>query len=261
MNSQVNTSSPYSRFGVGEMENFSLGRTKAMGGISSGIRLPFEINMYNPASYSAIPQNSFLFQVGIKNKRTDYSTNDESITNYDFSLASINAALKVNKYWGMSFGITPVSNIGYKILTSDSVTLDDYTSRYNNTYIGEGGISQLYFGNAFAYKGLSIGINTSYYFGTLSKKTQSLMYETDYISYLSDDEDTKVKDLHVRYGIQYTDSIFGKYNLTVGGFFENTTSLNADVYRYTNRTITIGSEAMISDTIINDTITSGSIEL
>lgn len=256
---QVNTSSPYSRFGIGEIENSSLGRTKGMGGISSGIRLPFEINTYNPASYTAVPSKVFLFQVGIKSKRTDFITNTNSITNYDFGLASINAALKVNKYWGMSFGLMPVSSIGYKIETTDSVTLNDYTSKYENTYVGEGGISQLYFGNAFAYKGLSIGINAAYYFGALSKNTTSLMNEIGYISYLVDNEDVKIKDLHLRYGLQYNDSIFNKYNLTIGGFFENKTDLNADVLRYTNRTITVGGEATISDTIINDTINSGNV--
>jgi len=259
MNSQVNTSSPYSRFGIGEIENFSLGRTKGMGGISSGMRLPFEINLHNPASYSAVPKNVFLFQVGLNTKRTDYSTSNESTTNYDFSLASINAALRVNKYWGMSFGLTPVSSIGYKIYSTDSVTLNGYTSKYNNSHIGEGGISQLYLGNSFAYKGLSIGINTSYYFGTLSKKTESIMLESGYTSVLTDIENIKVKDIHLRYGLQYNDSIFGKYNFTVGGFFENKTNLNARLLKYTNRTIVVGGDATISDTLVNHTINSGNV--
>jgi len=258
INAQVNTSSPYSRFGIGEIEDLSLGRANSMGGISSGLRLPFEINMYNPASYSGITNSAFLFQVGIHSKRTDYSTTNDNISNYDFGLSSINAALSINKYWGMSFGLTPVSSIGYKIQTEDSVTLNGYTSKYKNYYTGEGGISQLYFGNAFAYKGLSIGINTSYYFGTLSKKVASLMTDGNFSSYLLDIENIKVKDIHFRYGIQYNDSIFNKYNITVGGFFENKDDLNARLLKYTNRTITV-SDATISDTLINDTINSGTI--
>ncbi len=258
MNAQVNTSSPYSRFGIGEMENQTLGRANSMGGISSGLRLPFEINAYNPASYSAIPGNVFLFQVGMHSKRTDYSSSTSKISNYDFGLSSINAALRVNKYWGMSFGLTPVSSIGYKIQTEDSVTLNDYTSKYNNFYAGEGGISQLYFGNAFAYKGLSIGVNASYYFGTLSKRTESILTDVAYSSFLLDIEDTKVKDFHFRYGIQYNDSIFNKYNITVGGFFENKNDLNARLLKYTSRALIIG-ETTISDTLINDTINTGTV--
>lgn len=255
---QVNTSSPYSRFGIGNIENQTLGRAKSMGGISSGLRLPFEINMYNPASYTAIPGKVFLFQVGIHSKRTDYSSNITDARNYDFGLSSINAALKINKYWGMSFGLSPVSSIGYKIYTEDSVSINDYTSKYKNYYGGEGGISQLYFGNAFAYKGLSIGINTSYYFGTLSKKAESVLTDQSYSSYLLDIEDVKVKDIHFRYGMQYNDSIFNKYNITVGGFFENKNDLNARLLKYTKRTITVG-ETSIADTLINDTINTGTV--
>ena len=88
---QVNTSSPYSRFGIGEIENQTLGRTASMGGISSGLRLPFEINMNNPASYSAIPRNIFLFQVGLQSQRTDYITNNSET----FGLYPSNVVLDV----------------------------------------------------------------------------------------------------------------------------------------------------------------------
>ena len=43
--SQINTNSPYSRFGLGDIENQALGRSIAMGGTAAGIRLPFEINI------------------------------------------------------------------------------------------------------------------------------------------------------------------------------------------------------------------------
>ena len=63
--SQINTSSPYSRFGIGDIENQALGRSLALGGTSVGIRLPYEINIINPASYSALPVQTFIFQVGV----------------------------------------------------------------------------------------------------------------------------------------------------------------------------------------------------
>ena len=112
LNAQINTSSPYSRFGIGDIESDVLGRGLGMGGISTGIRLPLEINLLNPASYTGIPQKVFLFQVGMKSKRVDYSVNSEKITNYDFSLSSINAAFSLRKFWAMSFGMNPVSSVG-----------------------------------------------------------------------------------------------------------------------------------------------------
>ncbi len=256
---QTNTSSPYSQFGIGEVESQTLGRSNGMGGISSGLRLPFEINMNNPASYSAIPQSIFLFQVGLQAQRTDYITDNSSISNYDFYLSSLNAALKANKYWGMSFGLVPVSSIGYKIQTEDSITLNDYTSNFENQYIGEGGISQLYFGNSFTYKGLSLGVNASYYFGALSKITESILTDFGYTSDLLDIEDLKIKDFKFRYGIQYNDSIFKKYNFTIGGFFENESDLDAELIKFTRRTFSTNVISIVTDTIVNDTTISGQV--
>lgn len=259
MTGQVNTSSPYSQFGIGDIENQILGRANGMGGISSGLRLPFEINMNNPASYSAIPRNIFLFQVGLQSQRTDYITDNSSVSNYDFYLSSLNAALKANKYWGMSFGLVPVSSIGYKIQTEDSITLNNYTSNFENQYIGEGGISQLYFGNSFTFKGLSLGVNASYYFGTLSKRTESIMTDLGYTSDLLDIEDIKIKDFKFKYGIQYTDSIFKKYKFTIGSFYENKTDLDAHLIKFTKRTFSTNGISLVTDTIINDTTISGQI--
>src|SRR5690606_20059414 len=51
------TSSPYSRFGLGEIRGDVLPQTRAMGGINTGVRYLSgygNINMGNPASYSAL---------------------------------------------------------------------------------------------------------------------------------------------------------------------------------------------------------------
>jgi len=211
LNAQVNLGSPYSRFGIGKQGNIKIGRSDGMGGIAIGLRMPYEINPSNPASYSAIPNKFFLFQTGFNAVRTQYSDTDDKVIDYDFKLNSINAALKVNKYWGMSFGMNPLSTVSYNILTSDSISLGDYTSHFNNKYTGEGGITDMYFGNAFVYKGFSVGFNASYLFGPLLFRTESAQDEQGYSSYVLSLTNTKVKSFHIRYGIQYTDSLFKKF--------------------------------------------------
>jgi hypothetical protein len=254
---QVNTSSPYSRFGIGDIESDVLGRGKSMGGISTGLRLPMEINTTNPASYSAIPQKVFLFQVGVKAQRTDYSVTNDQITNYDFGLTSINAAFGLQKFWSMSFGLNPVSSIGYKVYTEDSVSLNGYTSNFQNTYVGEGGLSRIYFGNALSYKGFSAGVNVSYIFGTVQNRTESVLYEVGFSTYFSDLENTRIKGLNLRYGLQYNDSIFKKYQFVLGGYYENQMNLNADLIKSTVRIMAPQSDITISDTLFNDTTVSG----
>jgi len=255
---QVNTSSPYSRFGLGEIESFSLGRASSMGGISIGLSLPFEINIMNPASYSSVPAQAFLFQAGIRSRQTSFTSDNGSSQAYDNGLTSLNLAFRVTKFWGMSFGVNPVSSIGYEIYSEDSVTVGDNSSKVSMNYVGEGGLTQLYLGNAFSYKGLSIGVNAAYIFGPMTQRIESLYDGESYSSFLLDMKYTNVSDFNFKYGIQYSDSLLGKYKYTVGAVYENKTNLKTQVTRYTQSSL-VNEQTTIHDTLFNDTITSGTV--
>ena len=60
---QIN--SPYSRFGIGDLQSNILSEYAAMGGSSIGSYNPNIVNPYNPASYSAFRANSFIFSTGV----------------------------------------------------------------------------------------------------------------------------------------------------------------------------------------------------
>ena len=50
---QKNVYSPFARYGIGNLEQLGTFRTRAMGGISSGIRDNLTLNYLTPASYSS----------------------------------------------------------------------------------------------------------------------------------------------------------------------------------------------------------------
>ena len=59
------SSSSYSRFGLGTLENQAQGFSKAMGGTGLGYRAGNRINTLNPASYSAIDSTTLLLEAGM----------------------------------------------------------------------------------------------------------------------------------------------------------------------------------------------------
>ncbi len=67
-----NTSSPYSRYGLGDLQSYSFGRSTAMGGASIGSRLSKQINLGNPASYSAIDSLGFMFEFGMNGNSSKF---------------------------------------------------------------------------------------------------------------------------------------------------------------------------------------------
>ena len=63
---QIN--SPYSRFGIGDLQSNILSEYAAMGGSSIGSYNPNIVNLYNPASYSAFRANSFIYSTRVIDK-------------------------------------------------------------------------------------------------------------------------------------------------------------------------------------------------
>src|SRR6188508_1889155 len=56
---QVSTSSPYSRYGVGDLAQGGFAKNLGMGGLSLGLMQPFNVNFNNPASYSSVLLTTF----------------------------------------------------------------------------------------------------------------------------------------------------------------------------------------------------------
>ena len=62
---QNGVNSPYSRYGFGMMADRAMGFNKAMGGVAQGFRDGQQINVSNPASYSAVDSLTALFDLGL----------------------------------------------------------------------------------------------------------------------------------------------------------------------------------------------------
>lgn len=255
---QVTTSSPYSRYGIGEPETQSFGQSLGMGGVGIGLKTPLAINPLNPASYSGFPMQSFIFQTGVRVRRTDFSSSDSKYSAYDNSFNSVAIGFRANKYWSASFGLLPMSSVGYQINTSKNMIVDLDTTFMKSDYTGTGGLTKIYFGNAFNYKELAIGINVSYLFGTMSYKNSILLSDTNYTSATSDEKNYKVKDVLFDFGIQYRDTLSTKWIYTLGATFSNRQNLKTTFSRFS--TSYFGSY-QYADTLLNDTLSQGDIEL
>ena len=62
---QKQINSPYARFNIGNLEPAASFKSLGMGGIGVGMRSNSSIYFANPASYSSIDTNSFLFDIGL----------------------------------------------------------------------------------------------------------------------------------------------------------------------------------------------------
>jgi hypothetical protein len=170
---QVQISSPYSVFGLGNLYGVSSQMNMAIGGASTAFSSPYFLNPANPASYMSLDSNSFVFDGAFNLRTGTLNTIDQSQKTRYGSLANLYFGFPVTKWWRTSFGVMPYSNVGYEIQNNQD---QSDIGNWITTFKGSGGLNKAYFGSAFSpVKNLSIGVNMTYYFGNIVKQ-QSITF-------------------------------------------------------------------------------------
>ena len=199
---QIATNSPYSRFGLGELQQNIFPEYNAYGGASTALSSLNSINPSNPASYSYFAPKSFLLSTGGWHQITEIknSTNKEIANNNSFSHFILGFPLSPKI--GSSFGMIPFTSTGYQ-MTAELVDLNDPNHTALANYYGDGGLSKIYFGGAYQISSaFSVGVNASYIFGGLNRR-KSLIY--DDLSYFNSRSNSKInlKGYYYELGLLY----------------------------------------------------------
>lgn len=258
--SQTNINSPYSRFGIGEISNNRNSYFAAMAGTSLAIRNPFHINSSNPASYAFFDSLSFVFEGGVYGNFSRANTDSLSVTQNYASLTGLQFGFPVNRWWKASFGLLPLSNVGYNIKV-DVSDPEVGNTRYN--YEGSGGLNKFYLGNGFKLSNnFSIGFNAIYVFGTMDQ-TRYISFP-DSIFYLNTQliKSTSLHDFHFDMGFQYFKKIGKGLEAGIGGYYSLPSSVSGEK-NYLVRSFfgTPGSSTSYRDTILDRNEGTGDFKL
>ena len=240
---QLGTSSPYSRFGLGDLQGNAFPVYNALGGGVTALSSSNSVNPSNPASYTSFRANSFLFSTGGMHKTTQLqnSTDKQVANNSAFSHLTI--AFPISSKLGASFGMLPYSNIGYTLNARDTVVNADMI------YTGDGGLSKVYFGGAYEpFKGFSLGINASYLFGGLNRR-KKLDYDDESFFDSRSNSSINLKGYYYELGLLYKKELANEKELSFGLTANNNSTLRA---KRTNIVETIsGPYEIVKDTSSN----------
>lgn len=220
------TTSPYSYFGIGDIEQFNNGQTAALGGAGIGLSNKYHINLKNPASYYSYDTLSFKFEFGVKSKITTIQSNELSETVDDHGVSYFAMGFPVTKKWRSSIALVPLSSVGYKI---KDVQTYDTIGIVESIYTGEGGLNQIILGNSFKINNsLSVGLNASYVFGKISNYRALLLPASLANKNSISQNNLNIKGFLYQVGLQYHGKLNEKYNYGIGVSFENQSSYNID---------------------------------
>ena len=212
---QANVDSPYSMFGIGQVRNKTMNsQLKGMGGVANAMFGKSMLNAANPASYAMIDTLAFLFDAGMYAQSSTFSTSSLSERASSASLDYVAMGCSLTNWWKTAVGVQPYTNVGYNIVTSFH---DDQLGNYDQIFQGDGGLNQVFWGNAFRLgKHFSIGANASYVFGD-SKATTTLIYpDTTFVIGSRRSRDVMVRSFMFDYGLMYQGNLSKDLVLGVG---------------------------------------------
>ena len=212
------TSSPYSRYGLGDLQSYSFGRTTAMGGASLASRYNLQINTANPASYTAIDSMNFLFEFGLQGNFSSFETEVSSLKTNDVNLNYFAMSFRITDWMATSIGLQPFSDVGYQVQTNE--VLDEVGGIQTN-YYGTGTISKAYIGfGVQPIKNISVGMNLNYLFGMLNRNSEVYFADPSIYS-IQRYSRLRMRDFGLDFGLQATLPLKDKKEITFGAVFAN----------------------------------------
>lgn len=161
---QQGTASPYSFFGIGDVRFKGTLENRSMAGVAVE-QDSIHLNIENPASYASLLQTTFTVggTFATSNLKTSSKSEKAQRTTFDYLALGI----PMGKF-GASFGLVPVSSVGYKIFNDNTATEGALSTQLD----GKGGVNKVYFGLAYKIlRGWNIGADAQYNFGKITTTT------------------------------------------------------------------------------------------
>lgn len=212
---QSGTNSPYSQYGLGILSDQSQSQSRGMGGVGIGMRSGKFVNTLNPASYSSVDSLTMIIDAGVSGQITNFKEGGKKVNANNANFEFVSASFRILPKVGLSVGVLPFTNIGYNY-TSSTPSDNDPNVTANTTNSGSGGIHQAYLGFGYnIFKGLSVGANVAYLWGTYTRSISTTLSETT-ASAMARSYTGNVMNYKVDFGLQWEQQLNKADILTVG---------------------------------------------
>ena len=230
--SQLNTLSPYSRFGIGELEGGNSVFSNNLGGATVSISPFVSVNYDNPASYSYLI--SPIFQTSLSHNYTLTESAENSGNTSQSAFKEIVVGSPLGAKWGGSLGVTPYSAVGYNFSERSDFLADGTQSTY--FYQGSGGFTKAFIGASrkstkynyqkadrgpeigldsikYMASSLSLGINANVIFGS-AEYERNIFFDNfnDYYHRL-ESSTTSIGALRPTFGFLYKKDLGTKFEI------------------------------------------------
>jgi len=235
--------SPYSVYGPGLIHQGGTAWNRGMGGVGIAARNHRFVNILNPASLTARDSLSFMADFGLDGRFSFFSEGEKRAVNNILNIDDFVISFPLWKNTAMMVGITPYSDVGYKISYTE---INPYYQKSTFTSAGNGGLYKVFAGGAVTlWNRLSLGAEFDLTFGNINKSARLVYTDETYRASASGDS-LQVRNYSAKLGLQYEQPLAGTSFLTVGATYKLSTGVKGysihyrelgDYYREHNQTV------------------------
>ena len=245
---QINTYSPYSYFGVGELYNSSSVSNVAMGGFGLTTTGKYSINNINPSSYSFLDLT--CFELGFRSSFIDMSQGNLEQNNFVSGLFNLGLGFPISNNVGFSIGLSPYSAVGYSVTSREFIHDDIGFADYN--FSGSGGLNKILVGAGWEvvsanHIDISVGANLNYFFGGINE-VNTVATDNSQIKFREEIESV-VGDYNVEMGV-LLNYWLSDYKFSIGATLTPEKSIASRTNIFQHTYISSGDYESLIDTIL-----------
>lgn len=246
---QTTSTSPYSIYGIGDIETRGLAQQAAMGDAKYGLFNGNMLNLSNPASYAH--STVTVYEVGFVGRNANVIASNGNVRSSESYFKHMGFSFPIGKRAGMGAGLLPYSKYGYELKQNQEVPqlgLVEYE------YSGRGGFNNFVFGGAYSLikdtlNLLSIGVNGIYNFGNIRSIKTASFSGTSGALYSAVNNQYLVSDFSMEGGLFYRRKASKKTIVNFGAVYTAAANLSADVTSLSNSYIPSQTGRILKDTI------------
>jgi hypothetical protein len=239
---------PYSDFGIGEINGVSLPHQSGMAGVGVSMPHTYYVNLQNPAllTYNFLTS----FQVGITTDLRSYTNGISSASDATSSISHMLLAVPlINNKWTSAVSLLPYSSVNYDLIT-ESTVVGSPNDSVTYFFSGSGGLSQVGWSHGFRlFDKLNLGLRGSYVFGSITKNIGNQIVGDAY--QVNNERFTNYSDFVFTASLAFKSKLADERFLHYGVIYDFAGALSGEQSVYLNRLAS-------SDFIVSrDTISSG----
>lgn len=242
--------SPYSQMGIGDLEDSYYNRTTGMANTGIAYRSNRFLINNNPASFSALTDQFFTVETGIRGSLINYYGNAVDPANNqsgDITFRKLVMGMKLSKHWGSSIGLVPFSTQNYEFNVPYYIQ-GSTTEIANHYYQGHGSVNKAYWANSYEFfHHVSVGVEAAYLFGELNQK-DILQNPGSLTTLTSTTNDVTLNNIYMGYGLQVYGKLGKHWDYSLGATFNQ----KADLLASNNRTVLDNDSAVLQNLVVQN---------